>query len=217
MRRTVPIVAIAFLLLPASAGATVDLRCSNATFTSAVNGVVEDALGNPLPGMTVETSQTNRQLRLDGPSVTNGSGEYLICAGSDQGPRHGTFDVHVRDLRQYPFYSGASQPYTTLTSPATGADFTPESGSPMRYLLSLEITPDAVNPSTSPPVTWRIKSKAPASTTMTLDRSHLGTTVVVPFTGIESGGPAAGGWNVWRFPPGATMVCIQPQHEDTRD
>lgn len=197
MRRIALLTACSLVLIPVAADAAVDLRCTNSTFTSAIPGVVQDALGAPLAGLTVETSQTNRQLTLDGPVLTDGAGAYLVCAGNDQGPRHGTFDVHVRDLRQFPLYAGTSQPYSTYLSPATGADFTPASGHPLRYLLSLEITPDAVNPSLAPTVTWRIRSKAPTSTTMTLDRSHLGTTVTVPFTGTEFGGPAAGGWNIW--------------------
>lgn len=197
MRRSVLFGATLLTLLPTVAEATIDLRCSNTTFTSAVNGLVQDATGAPVAGLTVETSQTNRQLRLDGPATTDGGGAYLICAGNDSGPRHGTFDVHVRDLRQFPMYAGTSQPYTTMTSPASGADFTPTSGHPVQYLLSLEITPDAVNPSTAPTMTWIIRSKAPPTTTMTLDRSHLGSSTIVPFTGTEAGGPAAGGWNVW--------------------
>ena len=197
MRRTALLAACTLTFAPVAAHAVIDLRCSNSTFTSAVSGLVQDALGTPLSGLTVETSQTNRQLTLDGPVLTDATGAYLICAGNDQGPRHGTFDVHVRDLRGFPFFAGASQPYTTMLSPVQPADFTPASGSPLRYLLSLEITPDAVNPGTGPVVSWRIRSKAPAATTMTLDRSHLGTTVTVPFTGTEAGGPASGGWNVW--------------------
>jgi hypothetical protein len=211
MRRTALIAALGLALSPVAAHAAIDLRCSNTTFTSAVNGIVEDVLGSPISGLTVETSQTNRQLTLDGPVPTDASGAYLICAGNDQGPRHGTFDVHVRDLRTFPMYAGVSQPYTTLLSPASPADFTSESGNPMRYLLALEITPDAVNPSTLPTMTWRIRSKAPATTTMTLDRSHLGTTVTVPFTGTDAGGPSAGGWNVWSVSqaiPGATLDAL---------
>lgn len=190
---------VAGLLLSGSAAghAAIDLRCSNTTFTSAVNGVVENATGTRIPGLTVELHQTNRQLPFDDPSTTNGNGEYLICVGDDMGPRHGTYDVHVRDLRSFPLYAGASQPYSTYMDPMTGADFTKSNGRAVRYMLSLEIIRDAVNPSTSPLVTWRIKSKAPSTTVMTLDRSHLGTSVTAPFVGVVAGGPSAGGWNLW--------------------
>lgn len=195
--RTCTLITTLGLLVPATAQAAIDLRCSNTTFTSAVNGVVQNALGEPVQALTVELSTTNRQLPFDDPSMTDATGAYLICVGDNMGPRHGTYDVHVRDLRSFPLYAGASQPYSTYMDPLNGANFTNASGNPVRYMLSLEITPDAVNPGTNPSMTWRIRSKAPASTVMTLTRSHNSSTVTVPFTTTENGGPGLGGWNVW--------------------
>jgi hypothetical protein len=188
------------LLIPQTAIAAIDLRCSGTTFTSAVNGVVEDASGNRLAGMTVELYTTNRQLPLGEPATTNANGEYLICAGDDTGARHGTYDVHVVDRTNFPRYSGTSQAYTTYLSPTTGADFTPASGSPVRYMLGLSISPDAVNTKiATQTVTYTIRSKAPTDTRMTLSLTHTGQTVDVPYTGlVEAGGAAVGGWNLWR-------------------
>ncbi|MFP5225902.1 MAG: hypothetical protein ACLGH3_10200 [Actinomycetota bacterium] len=186
------------VLVPQTANAAIDLRCSGTTFTSAINGVVEDALGQRLPGLTVELYTTNRQLAFGAPVTTNANGEYLICAGDDTGARHGTFDVHVVDRTNFPVYSGSSQAYTTYLSPATGADFTAKSGSPIRYMLGLEITPDALNTQIADrTVTYRIRSKAPSATAMTLSMTHTNSTITVPFTGTEAGGPSLGGWNIW--------------------
>lgn len=200
----------AIALLPLTAKAAVDLRCSGTTFTSAVNGIVEDPLGVPLSGLTVELYTTNRELPFGQPTTTDDSGAYLLCAGDDTGARHGTFDVHVVDRSNFPRYAGASQAYTTTTSPHVGADFTSESGSPIRYMLGLEISPDAVNTrDATRTITYTIRSKAPASTVMTLSLTHTNTTVTVPFTGTEGGGPSLGGWNRW--------VQIETVVQGTRD
>lgn len=185
---------------PVAANAAIDQRCSGTTFTSAVNGLVQDTLGTPIQGLTVELYTTNRELPFGASAKTAADGTYLLCAGDDTSARHGSYDVHVVDRRGFPTYSGASQSYTTYLAPTRGADFTPASGTPMRYMLGLGISPDAVNTQTSSPtVTYTIRSKAPATTVMTLSLTHSNATVTVPFTTVESGGPDVGGWNLWIY------------------
>lgn len=193
---------IALIVLAAAApvSAKIDTRCSGATATSAIAGLVENAVGAPVPGVTVEVYQTNRDVPTGDRAVTGADGRYLICAGSAAGARHDAFDVHVLDTRTFPLYARTAQPYTTYLN-LGDADFTPESGLPLRYTTNIIVTPNAFNTSfAAVPVEFLVRSKAPASTSMQLTLDHLPNQIITMLpTTAEAGGPAAGGWNRWTY------------------
>lgn len=192
-------IVVALAISPLSASASVSLDCSATTMTSAIEGTVQDALGQPLAGMAVELYTTNSVHPQPDRATTGTDGRYRICVGQVSGTGHNTYDVHVRDATPRPLYAGANQPYTTFTNVAGRADFTPASKIPLRYMLSLEISPAAISTASGPrTVTWTIRSKAPATTPMRLTLGHSSTEVTVPWTAEEGGGPDDGGWNLWR-------------------
>jgi hypothetical protein len=189
----------AAMLIPTAAGAKVDPSCSPTTATSAIAGKVANALGAAQEGVLVELYRTNDARAIAGDrATTSGSGTYRICAGEGSGAGHDTYDVHVQDTREHPLYATANQPYSTFTNLTGDADFTPASGHPLLYLTNLKIDPAEISTATGPAtVTWTVRSKAPASTTMMLHLGHNGRDEQLDPIGAEAGGPAAGGWNVW--------------------
>lgn len=193
--------AFATLLIAQAGFAKIDTRCSSTTATSAITGVVQNAKGNALQGMQIELYTTNRNVPSTDTATTDASGRYLLCVGQVSGNGHDTYDVHARDLGSAPLYALASQPYTTYTSPASDADFTPASGTPLLYLTNITISPSAISTAArAVPVTWTVRSKAPSFTRVELTLEHRGNSAVAmtPLA-AEDGGPAAGGWNVWGY------------------
>ena len=66
-------------------------------------------------------------------------------------------------------------------------------------MLNLTITPNAITTATAPAtVQWVVRSKAPSSTTVRLTLEHNGSDQALAFFGTEGGGPAGGGWNLWK-------------------
>lgn len=209
MRRWLIVNVILAMLIPEGAFAKVDLGCSTTTATSAIGGLVEDAEGTPLPGLKVELYTSNRAVPTADSATTGGDGRYRICAGQASGAGYDTYDVHVRDLSPYPVFATVAQPYTTTTD-FDDLDFTPASGYPMQYLTNLGISPNEISTASEPvPVTWTVRSKAPATTTMHLTLGHrTDLDVTMVDAGVEDGGPENGGWNRWTFndviPPHST-------------
>lgn len=210
MKRRIAIGALAFVFaVPFNASAKPDATCSSTTITSAIAGVAKDAKGNAVAGLTVELFPTNDNRPIADRATTDVFGRYRICVGSSGAAGHNTYDVHIRDLRTPSLFAGANQPYTTYTN-LGDADFTPESGLPMLYTTNLTITPNQISTATGAvSVSWVVRSKAPATTSMKLTLDHItgGAFTMAPPV-AENGGPAAGGWNRWTFtdsfPQGST-------------
>lgn len=198
MRRKLGLLVLGIATLaqtPSMAG--IDTTCPTAYQTSAIAGIVENAVGTPLAGIKVEILATNSE-RVNESATTNAQGRYRICAGQSSGIGHNTYDVRARDLTAQPLYGIASQVYTTYTSPTEPADFTPESGHPLLYLTTLSTSPREISTATgAKTVTWTVRSKAPSTTEMKLTLGHLSQTFTLTAPTQEAGGPAAGGWNVW--------------------
>lgn len=167
--------------------------------TSAISGVVKNALGQPLAGMLVELYPSNETRATPDNDFTDSGGRYLICAGQQSGAGHDTYDVHVRDLTLAPRYATANQPYTTWTNLTGEADFTPASKTPMLFLTNLTISPAEISTASGPrSVHWTVRSKAPSSTLMRLRLDHLNNEVAMAYVGNDGADPSAGGWNIWR-------------------
>ena len=201
MKRAITATAIVLIVVaPSLVSAKVDTSCSGGSATSAITGTVKNAKGQPLQGMTVQLSLTNDPGTTPENAQTNVTGFYRICAGGSSGAGHNTYDVHARDTTATPLYAAVNQPYTTYSNVAGDANFTPESGLPMRYMTNLRISPAEISTDTTGRwVTWIVRSKAPAiGTSMRLTLGHRNdTTVTMSFDGVEQGGPSAGGWNRW--------------------
>lgn len=200
MKRPFALTAVALIAIaPTLVHAKVDPACPGASSTSAITGVVQNAKGQPLQGMTVELALTNDQRTTGERAETDGNGFYRICAGENGAAGHNTYDVRVTDERSTPLYAAISQPYSTWANATGDADFTPSSDLPMLYKTNLTITPAEITTrSGAVTVEFIARSKAPSGTTMRLTIGHTNDEVTMTADGIESGGPASGGWNRWR-------------------
>jgi hypothetical protein len=189
--------------------ARVDTQCSSTTATTAIDGVVQDALGRPLQGIRVELYATNRNIPLPDFANTAADGTYRICVGQQSGGGYDTFDVHAREPASSaaPLYGTQSQAYSTMTNFTSDANFTPATGLPLLYMSNLTVTPNAIStapgvrtPTGDVVVTFVARSKAPATTRFELTVGHLhDLKVTMTPDGAEGGGPDAGGWNRWTY------------------
>jgi len=199
-RRIAVLVVASALAVPGVVSAKVDATCPPINATTAVAGVVQDAFGTPVPGLTVRPHVVNNPATLADFDVTDAQGRYRICIGEESGQGHNAYDIYVRDENDEPLFATVNQPYTTVTNMGD-ADFTPATGLPVLYTTNLSIVPQDISTATSGRlVEFVVRSKAPASTTMELTLEHLpaGPPIDMPADGTEGGGPLAGGWNRWK-------------------
>lgn len=205
-RTTLTLAAALAVALPANA--KVDPTCPTMSSTSAIAGTVEDALGRPVAGMTVEATVAGSSPSSQPAVTTDAAGRYRICAGTETSAGHNFYDVHVRDLTRARLFATVNQPYSTYTN-LGDADFTPESDLPLLYATSLQIAPNEISTATGEtPVTWLVRSKAPAGTVMMLRLGHVeDAEVAMSYAGAEEAPPEDGGWNRWTheatFPAGS--------------
>ncbi|GAC1409037.1 MAG: hypothetical protein NVSMB57_01220 [Actinomycetota bacterium] len=174
---------------PSAVFATVDPGCG-AQATSAVSGTIQNADSERLNGIRVELRQTNHESPVVDATTSSINGTYRLCVN------HDTYDVRALDDAAG-LYATAGRGFTTFTNVQQTADFT------LVYKLNLTIVPQAISvpaPGSFRNVSWLIRSKAPSNTEMRLTLDHLGSGfVTMPFNGTELGGPANGGWNLWRY------------------